>query len=102
MAFAEDFGEFFDGDDFAVTGTLTPAGYPHPSSKTISVDGIFDNATIEVNDMAGVAPMFVCSTDDVADIDVGAKATINDIDYVVQSPPHHDGTGVTTIVLERP
>lgn len=77
-------------------GTFTASG--------AVVDGIFDAAgtTAMVGDigMASVAPVFTLPSASVPTSPVGASMTINSVSYVVvQHLP--DGTGVSTLVLER-
>ena len=99
MAFTEDFSEFLDTDDFAVSATFTPV-VGDPSTIT----GIFDAEYFEIDgDSVGVAgsqPMFLCKTADVAAAKFGDALTVNAVNYkIVNIQP--DGTGLTMLILEQ-
>ncbi len=92
--FTEDFDAFFSADDFAVAATL--AG--------LSVTGILDapgvNAMVGELGMASVAPTFTLPSASVPSSPVGSALVIGAVSYVVtQHLP--DGTGVSTLVLEK-
>ena len=91
----------FDTDDFATASSCTPTGGP-----ASTVNGIFDNEFFEVDPLSGVGvvsaqPRFVCTT---ADLPSGAASgdaiTIDGTAYTVRVI-QPEGTGVTTVVLEK-
>jgi hypothetical protein len=98
---ADDLAVFFGIDDFGDAATYTPlAGSP----KT--VNGIFDEpqASRTVTDMMDVtipAPQFVCRTSDMPSAAEGDTIVIRAVTYTVRVVMT-DGTGVTTLMLERP
>ena len=97
---ADDLAVFFDVDDFGEAATYTPlAGSPS------TVNGIFDNpqASRTVTDMMDVtipAPQFHCRTADVSSAVEGDSLTIRSTSYTVRAVMT-DGTGTTTLMLER-
>lgn len=97
---AADRAAFFDADDLAVAATYTPKGYPHPSSKSRTVNGIFDHEFVAVADIESETPVFWCVADDVTDATHGASIRVSGADYTIRgSQP--DGTGMTRLVLEK-
>ena len=93
--FANDLLELFNVEDFAITATYQAA----------DLIGIFDNETVPM-DAGGTAlvhqeqPRFTCRTTDVSSIAAGQTLVINSTTYNVTAWLH-DGTGVTTIQLEK-
>ena len=92
---------FFDTDDFAAASNYTPLG-----GSASTVNGIFDNEYFEVDPLSGVGvvsaqPRFVCTT---ADLPSGAASgdaiTIDGTAYTVRVI-QPEGTGVTSLVLEK-
>lgn len=82
-------------DDFAVAVTYDGG----------TINGIFDNETIPVEAGGLVVihqeqPRLTCRTSDVPSIAEGEVMTISGTDYAVQAWVH-DGTGVTTVQLEK-
>lgn len=96
---AADLAAFFDSDDFGVAATYTPNGYPHPSSKSRTVNGIFDREFAVVGDVESFAPVFLCAGSDVSDVTHGASLRVEEDDYKVRGI-EPDGTGMTRLVLE--
>ena len=99
MAFVEDFSDFYNTDDFAVTVTYTPQG---GSASTIT--GIFDDEyqLIDAGEVgvSGTSPVFECPTASVPDAATGDTLIINAVTYlVVEAQP--DSTGVTVLILEK-
>ena len=97
---ADDRAIFFDVDDFGTAATYTPAG---GSAET--VNGIFDNDFVEVDAGGGVGvalqqPRFLCRTADVSAAAEGDAIVINTVAYTVRIV-QDDGTGITTLVLEK-
>jgi len=97
---AADILDFFGVDDFADTATYTPVG-----GSAVSVNGIFDepqasrNAT-ELLDVTIPSPQFVCRTADVPAAADGDQIIIRAIAYTVRVVLT-DGTGVSTLILEK-
>ena len=89
MAFAEDFSEFLDTDDFAINATISGS----------SVSGILDEAFIEVAGIEGVHPTFACANADVQGVGHGASVVIGSTTYHVIGI-QVDGTGMVELVLE--
>ena len=97
---AADILDFFELDDFADTATYTPVG-----GGAVSVLGIFDepqasrNAT-DMMDITIPSPQFVCRTADVPLAADGDEIVIRTIAYNVRVVLT-DGTGVSTLILEK-
>jgi len=92
---ADDRTIFFDVDDFGTAATYTPSG-----GAGVTVNGIFDNDFIEVDGGGGVGfamqqPRFVCRTADVSSATEGDALSVSGT--IVQD----DGTGLTTLILEK-
>jgi len=81
------------------SATYTDAQYPHPSSVTTTIDGIFDKEYVELNGVESYSPVFTCQTSDVPNVKHGARMTINLINYTVVGV-QPDGTGVVQLILE--
>lgn len=92
---------FFDTDDFAVASSYTPSG-----GSASTVNGIFDNEFFEVDPLTGLGvvsaqPRFLCATADLPGAAAGGDAiTISAVAYTVRVI-QAEGTGVTTLVLEK-
>lgn len=97
---ADDILDFFALDDFAETATYMPL-----AGGARSVQGIFDapqasrNAT-DMMDITIPAPQFVCRTADVPSAADGDSLVIRSVTYYVRVVLD-DGTGVSTLILER-
>ena len=97
---AADILNFFEVADFADTATYTPV-----SGSAVSVTGIFDepqasrNAT-DLIDITIPSPQFVCRTVDVPAAADGDQLIIRAIAYTVRVVLN-DGTGVSTLILEK-
>lgn len=91
---------FFDVDDFGTAATYTPDG-----GAASTVNGIFDdpqasrNAT-DLLDITIPAPQFVCRTSDVSSVAEGDALVVNSVSYTIRVVLT-DGTGVTTLLLEK-
>ena len=95
-----DLSDFFVIDDFAITAKYTAIG---KTAKTIK--GIFDNPQVSINasDMLDVtipSPKFVCRTVDVPNAAEGDAMVINSTSYYVRVVLN-DGTGVSTLIMEK-
>ena len=101
IPFAADLTAIFDVDDFASTVSYRRKLGLGDSS----IIGIFDNETVPM-DAGGIAsvnqeqPRFTCKTADVPRISEDDYIIVNSIEYRVVAWLH-DGTGVTTIQLEK-
>ena len=101
IPFAADLTAIFDVDDFASTVSYRRKLGLGDSS----IIGIFDNETVPM-DAGGIAsvhqeqPRFTCKTSDVQSIAEDDYIIVNSIEYRVVAWLH-DGTGVTTIQLEK-
>ncbi len=99
---AEDLASFFDTDEFALAATYTLQG-----GGASAVNGIFDDAFIEVEVGAGVPigstdPQFKCRSADVpATAAEGDTLTASGTVYTVRII-EPDGTGSTRLTLEGP
>jgi hypothetical protein len=92
---ADDRAIFLSANDFGVTATIGGS----------SVTGIFDNDFVEVDAGGGVPfavqqPRFLARTADVSSVSEGTAATISGTSYKV-AVRQDDGTGMTTLVLEK-
>ena len=98
---ADDLTIFFSIDDFGLAGSYTLNG-----GATSTINGIYDNEFLEVDPQSGVGivsaePRFMCRSSDVpATAAPGDALVVNSINYTVRVI-QPDGTGVTTLVLER-
>lgn len=91
---------FFGVDDFGTAATYTPVG-----GEAVTVNGIFDNPQASRNatdllDITIPAPQFVCRTSDVVNAAEGDSLVVNSVSYIVRVVLT-DGTGVSTLLLER-
>jgi hypothetical protein len=97
---AADILDFFEVDDFAEVATYTRVG-----GNAVSVTGIFDepqasrNAT-DLIDITIPSPQFVCRTADVPLAADGDAIVIRTVSYTVRVVLT-DGTGVSTLILEK-
>jgi hypothetical protein len=97
---AADILDFFELDDFADTATYTRVG-----GSAASIVGIFDEpqASRGATDMMDItipSPQFVCRTADVPLAADGDEIVIRTIAYTVRVVLT-DGTGVSTLILEK-
>lgn len=95
ISFADDLTQILDVDDFAVAVTYDGG----------TINGIFDNETVPVDAGGFVSvheeqPRLTCRTTDVSSITYDQTMIINAVTYKIKAWIH-DGTGVTTIQLER-
>ena len=93
MAFTEDLSAFFNTDEHAITVTL----------NGVAVAAIFDNGSVVSQGGVGMIttdPVLTLATSDVPASPDGKPAVIAGVSYrVVGHQP--DGTGVSTLTLER-
>lgn len=95
IPFTDDLAIMLDVEEFATAITYDGG----------TINGVFDNETVPV-DAGGYAqvhqeqPRITCRTSDVPSIAEGETMTIASVDYVIRAWIH-DGTGVTTIQLEK-
>jgi len=101
LSLTDDLGYLFNVDEFAESVT-----YRRRLALGIStIIGIFDNETVPV-DAGGIAlvhqeqPRFTCKTTDVPYIAEDDYLVIASVEYRIVAWVH-DGTGVTTIHLEK-
>ena len=90
-----DLATILDTDDFAVSVTY--------DGGTIS--GIFDNETVPVDNGGFVTvhqeqPRLTCRTSDLPSVGEGEVMVISGVNYAVRAWVH-DGTGITTVQLEK-
>lgn len=76
----------------------------HPSSKTLRIWGVFENAFVEAGKIEGMRPTLTVRDEDISNIAHGAMIRRNPdstyIDYkVVGVEP--DGTGITLLILQE-
>ena len=106
--------DFFELDDFADTATYTAGGGgggggpgpgPGGGGTSTTIVGIFDapqasrNAT-DLMDITIPSPQFVCRTADVPAAADGDEIIIRTVSYTVRVVLT-DGTGVSTLILEK-
>jgi hypothetical protein len=97
---ATELAVFFEADDFAVTASYTPQG-----GSSTNVLGIYDQEYLELDSGGSVAfainqPRFQCATASVSSAAEGDTMVISGVSYRV-TVVQPDGTGVTTLVLEK-
>ena len=98
---ADELAVFFDVDDFGVAASYTKVG-----GNAETINGIFDNEYLAQDAGAGVVfaitqPRFLCRTSDLpSGAGEGDAITISAVDYTVKVI-ESDGTGVSTLVLEK-
>lgn len=97
---ADDLAIFVSVDDFGSAATYTPVG-----GSASTVNGIFDNDIVEVDaggniPMAIRQPRFLCRTQDISGAVDGDALVVNSTNYTIRVVDH-DGTGMTTLVLEK-
>jgi len=88
--FTEDFSEFFISDEMADDATI--------GADTVA--GIFESQFVEVNGIEGVRPVFTCEAAKVANIAHITTIKVKDYTYKVAGI-QPDGTGLTSIILEK-
>ena len=95
LPFLSDLADILNLDEFAVAVTYGGG----------TINGVFDNETVPV-DAGGFVqvhqeqPRLTCRTADVPSIAEDDAMVIGGVDYVVKAWVH-DGTGVTTVQLEK-
>lgn len=101
IAFADDLLQLLDVDDFA-----TSIAYRRKNALGDStIVGIFDNETVPVDAGGFVSvheeqPRVTCRTTDIPYISETDEMIVSGVTYKVRAWVH-DGTGVTTVQLER-
>jgi hypothetical protein len=92
MAFTEDLTAYFNTADFGVEALWSESAEP--------VVVIFDKAFIENLGIAGNSPVALAKESDFPDVAEGQTLTISGTVYtIITSQP--DGTGVTTLIMEK-
>lgn len=86
--------------DFGVEVTINAAVSPNVFTA------IFDNAYAEAAfgqgaPIAASAPVLRARTADIGDLDEGVQVTVEGTAYRVAEKPHHDGTGMSEVILEK-
>ncbi len=91
---------FLDVNEHAVSATYTVEGYPHPSAKTVTIKGQFDEEHAVYENIAGSRPTFFVRSSDVSEDIFNHVLTISGNDYLVKEW-EPDGTGWTRLILEQ-
>lgn len=79
----------------------TPPGFPHPSSKSSTISGIFNRNFVDPFTAESYGPTFETATELLTDIGHDAQLRINSVDYKVKGvQPEPDGA-MTLLILER-
>lgn len=86
----ENLGVFFDANEFAET--LTFSG--------VDATGIWSEDYVDELDIQGKVPLFLVKTSDANSIAIDTSTTRNSTTYKVKVK-QHDGTGLSTLVLEK-
>ena len=86
--------------NIGTTAQFTEEGYGHVSSKTITVNAIFDAQYVEVNGIEAYRPMIFVETSTVMGISHNAKVTVNGIEYDIKET-HNDQHGMTAFILQE-
>ena len=101
---AADRAVFVNPDDFGVTAYITQGG-----GAEVAVNGVFDNAHLMVDageaGVSSTAPVITCRTADLALLGLGNARTgdtlrIAAISYTL-TDVQPDGTGMTTLIMEK-
>lgn len=97
---AADRAIFFDADEFGVAATYTPDG-----GAATTINGIFDNPQLSqgATDMLEITtpqPEFECRSADVPNVAEGDTLVVNTVSYIIRAVMN-DGTGISTLMLER-
>lgn len=92
MAFTEDFTAFFNTDEFAVTVLW---------KGSVSVKAIFDNQFSVAQNMAGTNPVILAPQSSMPGAKRGDAIVINNVNFLINSQPEQDGTGLLSIELEK-
>jgi hypothetical protein len=101
LPLASDLADILNVNEFATAVTYRRKG----ALGDTTINGIFDNETIPV-DMGGAVPVnqeqprLTCRTSDVPYITETDEMIISSVRYIIRMWTH-DGTGVTTIMLEK-
>lgn len=94
MAFTEDLSVFMSTAEFAVDVII----------DGVSVKAIFDNGYAlgsgGANGFSTSQPMLTLSTSDVPANPVGKSVLVNGLSFTIETP-EHDGTGVSSIMLQK-
>lgn len=99
MAFAENFDDFFDVDDFAVQAQLTKQGVFVRSITGIFINDFeFQNTEVRIG-TGGAQPEFHCKTGDLLGVTRGHGLDVDGAAYTIQDI-RPDGTGVSVLILE--
>ena len=81
--------------------TLSPGRtYPNRNDKTVVVNGIFDNAYVQVDNVESLVPIITAKTSDCVGMRQMSMAEVSNSLYKVTSV-QQDGSGLTTLYLER-
>jgi len=90
--FTEDLTEFLDTDDHAVAATYDGA---------TTVNGIFDNAYVDVLGVASANPVFLCRAADVPAAGVSKTLVVSGTTYKIRNrEPESDGS-LVLLQLEK-
>lgn len=97
----DDLASILNVDEFAVSATYIAGKFGDRSV----IKGIFDNETIPVEAGGFVSvhqeqPRFTCRTIDVPNISEGEFLAVSGVEYRIVAWVH-DGTGMTTLQLEK-
>ena len=97
----DDLASILNVDEFAVSATYIAGKFGDRSV----INGIFDNETIPVEAGGFVSvhqeqPRFTCRTIDVPNISEGEFLAVSGVEYRIVAWVH-DGTGMTTLQLEK-
>lgn len=95
LPFLSDLSDILNLDEFAVAVTYNGG----------TINGVFDNETVPVDSGGFVQihqeqPRFTCRTADVPTIAEDQAMVIGGVNYIIKAWVH-DGTGVTTVQLEK-
>ena len=89
MAFAEDYSEFLDPDEFAKIANIN--GY--------EVNGILNREFASDEGVEGTTPVFSCASADVVNCNYNDKLMVDGDTYIIVQK-RTDGTGMTDLILE--
>lgn len=74
--------------------------YPNRNDKTQAISGILENEHVVIEGVETLSPVLVCRTADITNVVYGSMVENGTVKYKVKSL-QPDGTGITTLLLEK-
>lgn len=101
MIIDDDLDAFIDLDDFAVTAAYTSKVFPHPSSKTLKIDGIPRYSYIESNRVQGYHTTFKTKNSHFKNLQEGDFLKLENVEYTVVDWEQDSTKRFITLVLQK-